>query len=314
MKLIKLINQYINYRRSLGAKYFSEEDYFKSFYRIVGKSIDPNNIPQSKIMIFLYGEKKSVTASWFHKYSLLKGFYRFSIGRGYINKSPLPKLLPKRPTSFVPYIYSRKELRSLFNAALVYQKGKNDVSPYMIRVILILLYCTGLRISEALALTMDDVNIKQSLILVRESKFYKTRLVPYGKQLSEVIISYITWREKLRFSKNSNASFFINSKGKSLDAKDMGRRFKILRKFAKIRRTDNSSYQPRLHDLRHTFAVHRLTSWYQVHANVQVLFPILSVYMGHSRPSSTSVYLTMTNELLCEAGGQFEQYAMGGVK
>ena len=94
----------------------------------------------------------------------------------------------------------------------------------------------------------------------------------------------------------------------------MGGIFKKKRKLAGIKRTDKSCYQPRLHDLRHTFAVHRLTSWYQEHANVQILLPILSIYMGHTHPSSTSVYLTMTSELLREAGIRFEQYAIGGVK
>jgi site-specific recombinase XerD len=314
MKLIKLINQYIDYRRSLGEKYCSGEDYLNSFCRIVGKSSDLNKISIKKINEFLFGEKKLATPSWFYKYSTLKGFFRYSIGRGYISKSPLPTILPKRSLSFTPYIYSRDELRKLFKAALIYQKGKCFIEPYMIRVILILLYCTGLRISEALALTIADVDITQSLIIVRETKFYKTRLVPFGAQLSEIIKSYIAWREQHGFTKKSSSPFFINKKESSLNATDMGRMFKQIRKFAGIQRTDKSSYQPRLHDIRHSFAVHRLTSWYQEHADVQVLFPILSVYMGHARPSSTSIYLTMTNELLREAGTLFEKYAMGGVK
>jgi integrase len=85
--------------------------------------------------------------------------------------------------------------------------------------------------------------------------------------------------------------------------------FKRLRNHAGIHRTDGGRYQPRLHDLRHTFAVHRLTSWYQQGADVQRLLPNLSVYLGHINVASTQVYLTMTPELLQEASARFESYA-----
>ncbi len=85
--------------------------------------------------------------------------------------------------------------------------------------------------------------------------------------------------------------------------------FVRIRQKAEIKRTDNARYQPRLHDLRHTFAVHRLMSWYQENADVQQLLPILSVYMGHTYLAATSIYLTMTNDLLQEAGKRFEKYA-----
>jgi integrase len=82
-----------------------------------------------------------------------------------------------------------------------------------------------------------------------------------------------------------------------------------MRETARVRRTDGSRYQPRLHDLRHTFAVHRLTSWYRQGACVQKLLPQLSVYMGHVYLASTVVYLSMTPELLTEANNRFERYA-----
>ena len=85
--------------------------------------------------------------------------------------------------------------------------------------------------------------------------------------------------------------------------------FKRLRDHTGIHRTDGGRYQPRLHDLRHSFAVHRLISWYQQGANVQQLLPNLSVYLGHVNVASTQVYLTMTPELLQEANARFERYA-----
>jgi integrase len=82
-----------------------------------------------------------------------------------------------------------------------------------------------------------------------------------------------------------------------------------VRKQAGVERNDGASYQPRLHDLRHTFAVHRLTSWYREGADVQKLLPQLSVYLGHVCLSSTQVYLSMTPELLASASSRFERYA-----
>jgi site-specific recombinase XerD len=87
--------------------------------------------------------------------------------------------------------------------------------------------------------------------------------------------------------------------------------FKRLRECAGVRRSDSSRYQPRLHDLRHAFAVHRLTAWYREGANVQRLVYHLSVYLGHAHLADTQVYLTMTPELLQQANARFERYARG---
>jgi site-specific recombinase XerD len=90
------------------------------------------------------------------------------------------------------------------------------------------------------------------------------------------------------------------------------RAFRRLREHIGMRRTDGARYQPRLHDLRHTFAVHRLTEWYRQGADVQRLVHDLSVYLGHVRLAHTQVYLTMTPELLHQASTSFERYARGG--
>ena len=87
--------------------------------------------------------------------------------------------------------------------------------------------------------------------------------------------------------------------------------FQRLREHAGVRRSDGARYQPRLHDLRHTFAVHRLTEWYRQGADVQRLLHHLSVYLGHAHLAATQVYLTMTPELLQQAGTRFERYARG---
>ncbi len=97
-----------------------------------------------------------------------------------------------------------------------------------------------------------------------------------------------------------------------LDCQTIDYAFKKLRMHVGIRRTDGASEQPRLHDLRHTFAVHRLLAWYRSNANVQDLLPSLSTHLGHLNLSSTERYLTMTPELLTEASLRFEKYMLEG--
>jgi site-specific recombinase XerD len=310
MKLTTLINQYIDYKKSLGMKFESNEYCLHAFCRYMKKNISLNQVSMKHVNDFLYGGKP-VTSRWFIKYTALKGFYRYAASRGYIKDLPLPRTLPKRPPSFIPYIYTRDELKIIFKLSLTYQKRRSIIEPYTIHVILILLYGTGLRVSEALSLKVSDVDLSSTVITVREAKFYKTRLVPFSKQIANVLTVYKLWRKNHGGMQNSEATFFMSSNGLAIKIATLQDTFLRIRKQAKIQREGKASCQPRLHDLRHTFAVHRLTFWYQSKLNVQILLPFLSVYMGHAKLSATSIYLTMTPELLDEAGMLFERYVIG---
>ena len=292
----------------MGEKFFTNGAYLKAFSKAMGDGIDIKHVSIEKVTDFLYGHSP-VTSAWFIKYTALAGFYEYAIGRGFIDHSPLPKIIPKKPPAFVPYIYTRQELRQLFKAAFTYQKNRSCVEPYLVHKILIVLYGTGLRLSEALSLTLADVDLSQAIIVIKQTKFYKARLVPFGMQMAEVLREYVIWRKKKGFPQENDSPFFYGKDNKSLDISTMRESFQRIRKKAGIRRIDGARYQPRLHDLRHTFAVHRLMSWYQENADVQQLLPVLSVYMGHTYLAATSVYLTMTNELLQVAGSKFEKYA-----
>lgn len=310
MKIKNLVENYISYNRAIGKKFNSIEYFLKAFVAYLRINLDIKRISAKKILGFLY-KNVPITSTWFVKYSALSGFYEYAISRGFVTSSPLPVNLPKRPNAFIPYIYTRKELQRLFKAALTYQKKPSCIEPYMISKFLLILYATGLRLSEALSLTMEDVNISQSVITVKQTKFYKSRLVPFGDQLKAEIVKYLKWRKKQKFIYRDNLFFFYGQENKPLNMITVQCAFKRIRKIAGVQRTDSAKYQPRLHDLRHTFAVHRLTSWYQENADVQQLLPVLSVYMGHACISATSTYLKMTNELLQEAGKKFEKYVNG---
>jgi site-specific recombinase XerD len=173
-----------------------------------------------------------------------------------------------------------------------------------------LLYGAGLRLSEALSLSIPDVDLSNSLLIVRNTKFYKSRFVPIGPKLTGVLHDYLAMRQKKYWHFESDNHFFLNYQRKPLQRQTAERYFRFVRQAAGIRRGDGAYFQPRLHDLRSSFAVHRLTTWYQQGADVQKLLPQLSTYLGHVDVADTQVYLRMTPELLREANLRFEHYAL----
>jgi site-specific recombinase XerD len=311
MKLNQLINQYIIYRKSLGEKFKTNETCLKGFCRKIGPSKNIKDVTEDMINDFLYGNADTITSSWFVKHTALLGFYRYALTRDYVAAIPLPSILPKRPQPFVPYIYSKKELKLLFDTALNYQKNRSHISPYMVHVVLILTYSLGLRIHETVSITLGDIDVDNSVLTIQQSKFYKSRLVPFNQKIKEIIKSYLQWRKKQNQPQSAGSALFLGKNCQPFKANTMQGIFRRIREKAGIKRDDDTHYQPRLHDLRHTFAVNRLTSWYQENKNVQQLLPILSTYLGHKQLAHTTVYLTMTNDLLQEANRRFEKYAIG---
>jgi integrase/recombinase XerD len=260
------------------------------------------------VAAFLTG-KGPVTGTWHIRYSVLKGFFRFAVSRGHLDKAPLPKELPKRPPTVTPYIYSREELRRLLDAIPSCPRFPSRMEPPTMRAMLLLLYGAGLRRSEVLSLSVADVDLPNGLLTIRGTKFFKTRLVPIGLHLVGVLSDYVRWRTATHPSAEAVSHFFVSRLGTAIPRWTLETAFERLRRYTGVQRSDGGRYQPRLHDLRHTFAVHRLIAWYRQGADVQRLVYHLSVYLGHDDLAHTQVYLTMTPELLQQAGTLFERYA-----
>lgn len=314
MRLDEGITNYIAYRKTLGERFHTNAQILKSFSRSIGGEIELNDIRPEQVNIFLNGTGP-ITASWHVRFNALLGFYRYTLSRGLAMISPLPTIRPLRPQPFVPYIYTHDELHRLLAAALSYQKNRGLLEPYMVRTLLLLLYGAGLRLSEALCLNLADVDLRQAILTIRDSKFFTSRLVPIGELLNQKLRQYAALRHQAGQAQNDNAPFFVKRNGQRVSIWNMDKAFQRIRQVSKIIRMDGAHYQPRLHDLRHTFAVHRLTSWYQEGKDVQRLLPQLSTYLGHRHLAATSVYLTMTPELLAQAAQRFEHYALkGGVQ
>jgi len=306
MRLGEAISQYIAYRHALGAVFKYDGQCLTAFARFLGVERTLVGVSRSQVLRFLYG-KGPVTSNWHAKFYALRGFYDYAISRKYITSSPLPKKIPTRPPRFVPYIYSKEEMRSLLRACLGYRGRKID--PKMMRTLLLLLYGAGLRIRETIRLTVADVDFSTDCITIRKTKFRKSRVIPFGTQLGKELRRYaVKWRP-CRPPQQDDA-FFITDDGKPLKQVTVEKAFKVIRGKASVCRTDGARYQPRLHDMRHTFAVRRLISWYRQGADVQALLPVLSTYLGHVNLAATAVYLTMIPELLDQASARFQAYML----
>jgi site-specific recombinase XerD len=307
MKLAQAVAAYVASKQSLGMRFATEARTLKSFCRALGE-VDIDQIEAKRVRTFLDGNGP-VTRFWHRKMGVLRGFYRFAVARGYVTASPLPTTVPQLPPPFIPYIYSRDEVRRLIAATTT--REHRNLSALTCRTLLLLLYATGLRISEALGLDIADVDLEAGLLRIRESKFYKTRLVPMGPDLLTVVATYAAHRNK-HPPATPDAPFLLTRRGKRPSRAAAEDAFKHLREIAQVRRDDGSRYQPRLHDLRHSFALTCLVRWYRDGADVQRLLPQLATYLGHVHIAGTQRYLSMTPELLREASVRFERYAMGG--
>lgn len=307
MKLAQAVSAYVAYRQSLGMRFATEARALKSFSRALG-DVDLDRIEPEQVRAFLNGTGP-MTRFWHRKLDALRGFYRFALARRYTPRSPLPTNVPRCPQAFVPYIYSEEEIKRLLAAAA--SRERCNLSSLTCRTLLLVLYGTGLRIGEALGLDLADVDLESALLRIRETKFYKTRIVPVGADLTRVLRDYLLERSK-GAPIPADGPFLLTRQGKRPSRAGAEEAFKQLRRQAKVSRIDGSRYQPRLHDMRHTYAVTRLVRWYREGADVQRLLPQLATYLGHMHISGTQRYLTMTPELLRQASLRFERYALGG--
>jgi integrase len=197
---------------------------------------------------------------WQFKHTELKGLFRFAVSCGLLKNAPLPTEVPKRPQTLVPYIYSRAEIRRLLDAIPSFRVPLIRVEPKTLRAKLLLFYGAGLRRGEVLRLSVTDADLANALLTIRNTKFLKSRRIPISADLTTVLHDYAHWRSIAHPSAGATSTFFLDKRGEALHRCALDNAFKRLRKHVGVRRCDGGPFQPRLHDLRHTFAVHRLIS------------------------------------------------------
>jgi len=210
-------------------------------------------------------------------------------------------------STFRPHIYTTAEIHALLDAARLTPAGSRY--PRLFVTLIGLLYCTGLRVSEALSLCLSDVDLNQDLLIIRNAKFHKTRAVPLQPDVKQALVAYADARCRSGHGTHSDAPFFVSRGRRPCSYGWVAATFRAISRRAGLRSVPGRSV-PRLHDLRHTFAVHRLLAWYRDGGDVQARLPLLSTYLGHVSLASTQVYLNITAELLQEAARRFQAPAL----
>ncbi len=213
---------------------------------------------------------------------------------------PAPMRMRGSRTTFKPYIYSKEDVAALLLAA---SKLSGVLRSATYQTLLGLLYSTGLRIGEAMALTLGDC-FDDRRLWVAQGKFRKARWVPVTSSTHRALMRYVDQRRPMA-PNASDAPLFLNERRRRLQHCIVAATFRRLLHQCNIAGLDQ---RPRLHDLRHTFACHRLLAWYEEGVHINACLPALATYMGHVNISSTQVYLQPTTSLLQQVSDRFHRH------
>jgi len=210
----------------------------------------------------------------------------------------------------IPHIYTEKEIRSLLDAtaSLCPRKGLRALS---VQTYIGLMACTGLRPQEPLRLTRADVDLPSHSLIVRETKFSKSRRVMLHATGVDALRRYAQIRDR-RVTCSQSAAFFLCDDGTALTLKKARWAFNYLRR--QLGWAGQAGLQPRLYDLRHTFVCRRLLAWYRDGVDVQVALPALSTYLGHVKVTDTYWYVTAIPELMSTVSTRFERFVRSAVE
>jgi integrase/recombinase XerD len=234
--------------------------------------------------------------SEFHRYARVRHLAQFSSYLCDLGiQSYIPKLPPYPQSTFIPYIYSQKEMDAIFSACdeLKLQRANMNSCIISLPALIRLLYSTGLRISEALALKNEDVNLEDSYLRVRDCKNGKERIIPISVSLASVCKEYVSYRDRLPVRKTKAGCFFVKLNGSKCECYGIHQRFKECLAKAGIAYIGRG-HGPRVHDLRHTFAVTSLANMAEGGIDLYASLPILSNYLGHQSLDSTNHYVRLT--------------------
>jgi integrase len=243
-------------------------------------------------------------SQWAKRLCYVRGFARYRSATDVRTEIPANNLLPHRPKRAQPYLYTDQEIQRLLEAALSLspERGLRNWTYYCLFG---LLFVSGLRVSEAVGLTIENVNLTEGILKVEGTKFGKSRLVPLHPTTTQALADYKIRRDKF-LNGCSSRYFFISKTGERLGRSTVGTTFLILSRLVGLR-GKQAKNGPRLHDARHLFAIRTLVQWYRSGDDVDRLLPLLSTYLGHVNIDCTYWYLTACPELMGIAVRRLEQ-------
>jgi integrase len=292
------LTEYVAARRALGTRL---EEPAKTLRRFI-KFLARRKTRFITIQLALEWSQQSQgvqRATWARKLSMVRQFARWMSVIEPRHQVPPRRLLDVRHRRSKPHIYSDEEITRLM-AEAAQLRSSNGMKALTLETLIGLLAATGLRPGEAAALEIGDVDLQAQVLVIRESKFGKSRQVPIHPSTTAALKRYARQRDQT-FRNPSHSFFFVSDRGTALDLGTVRRwlckisRACGLRKKAEGHRCGRG---PRLQDLRHTFATRRLVEWYRTGCNVALQMPKLSTYLGHSSVGCTYWYIEAVPELL----------------
>jgi integrase len=293
------IDEYLALRRAVGFKLARHERLLGDFARFSGERGD-NRVTVESALAWA-SLPSNVSLVWIaERLSVVRGFARWLVALDPATEVPPAGLVPGGPRRKTPFIYSEADISALLGAA---RREPHPLRAATLETFIALLAVTGMRASEAMALDTTDIDWLHCLITVRSTKFNKTRLVPVHATTRDALHAYIVVRDQLRRHQGSLALFIWSSESR-LGHSVIQPAFRRLLAEANI--TPKGSLRPRIHGLRHSFAVRTLLDWYSEGVDVAPRLPLLSTYLGHTDPAATYWYLTGTPELLGLAAARLE--------
>lgn len=300
------IEQYVDMQISLGYKPRERGSILSSF--------DKWALERNEEVVCL---SKELTDEWgtirpneseVNRYKRIQGVRLFASFLCKIGHPSYISPLPKFKTTFTPYIFTSRQVSTFFNVCdHLDMFVPNNAAIFILPVLFRMLYATGLRISEALSLTCNDVNLQDNHLLVRNSKNGLDRAVPVSDTLSEVLAEYLEYRnEYSKLIYNASNRFFIRSDGRDCKIDAVYRWFRKILYRAGISH-GGKGIGPRIHDFRHTMACHALAHMSETGLDLYYSLPILSTYLGHQSLSATDGYLRLTAQMYPELTTKINQ-------
>jgi integrase len=302
-ELGKALDEYLAVRRSLGTELRGCGRLLRRFVEFMDKE-GAVFITTKLALQWATQPKKVQRAHWAKRLGMVRRFAEYLSGTDPRTEIPAAELLPYRFQRKPPYIYTDDEILALIAAA------QKPPSPGGLRAqtystLLGLIAVTGMRISEPLGLDCSDVDFKRGVLTVRQTKFDKSRLVPIHPSTNEELLKYARCRDRA-FPNPRTKSFFLSERGTRPRAKAVQEWFARLSRRIGLRGPEDSR-GPRIHDLRHRFAIKTLVNWYRAGENVDQLMPVLATYLGHGHVADTYWYISATPELLELAARRLEE-------
>jgi integrase len=244
---------------------------------------------------------------WAHRLSTVRGFAAYLHALDPRVEVPPPGLLRRGPRRAIPYLYSAADIGALVDAVAMLPRPLGAAT---YQTLIGLLAVTGMRVGEAIRLDRDDLDADHDgLLRVRDSKFGKSRQLPLHPSTVAAVRGYLQVRDELLPAPTSPA-LLLSTAGTRLRYNNVWRTFHRLVQRAGLT-TRSASCQPRIHDLRHSFAVRTMLDWYADGADVPALLPRLSTYLGHADPKHTYWYLSAAPELLALAAHRLDAHRAG---